>query len=307
MKFDDQLAAYLYEYKSLKLEGIGTFTLDEKLRVPSQQEKEVYYPIEGLAFSYDPKSETDEKIIFFLVKNLHKIEPLVRSDLEFYLSNIRVLLNIGNPYTIEGIGTLNKNNHGIFEFTPGNFLPAKQDLHPRRENPAHNYPVRSRFSAGRVLVIILVAVAALSALGGIGWAILNFTSKQSISSDNGSPETSLITANTDTTAIKDTATMPISTRPPSSPVAVEKETRNAGDTATYKMIFEVTRSRQRASSRTAQLNSLHSYTRYDSIPVNDSVSYYRLYLPMKVRISDTSHVKDSLRIFFGKRIYIVKP
>ena len=49
MKFDVQLAAYLYEYKSLRLEGIGSFTLDSKVNVPGEQEKEIYYPIEGLA------------------------------------------------------------------------------------------------------------------------------------------------------------------------------------------------------------------------------------------------------------------
>ncbi len=69
MKFDDHLAAYLYENKSLRLEGIGTFTLDEKVSVPHETDKEVYYPIEGLLFKYNPKSDTDENLISFLVKD----------------------------------------------------------------------------------------------------------------------------------------------------------------------------------------------------------------------------------------------
>ena len=126
VKFDNHLAAYLYQFKSLTLEGIGTFALDDKVRVPNEQEKEVYYPIEGLVFTYNPKSITDDNIIFFLVKKLGKIEPLIRSDLEYYLSHIKQFLNIGNPFTIEGIGTLSKSNQGIYEFTPGNFLPVKE-------------------------------------------------------------------------------------------------------------------------------------------------------------------------------------
>ena len=47
MKFDDQLATFLYENKSLRLEGIGTFTLDGKYNVVPQNDNEIYYPIEG--------------------------------------------------------------------------------------------------------------------------------------------------------------------------------------------------------------------------------------------------------------------
>ncbi|MEJ7680887.1 MAG: hypothetical protein WKG06_24150 [Segetibacter sp.] len=61
MKFDDQLAAYLYENKSLTLEGIGTFTLDDNARIPNEQEKGEVYPIDGLAFTYNTKSNTEEK------------------------------------------------------------------------------------------------------------------------------------------------------------------------------------------------------------------------------------------------------
>lgn len=169
MKFDVQLAAYLYENKTLRLEGIGTFTLDSKVSVPHEQEKEIYYPIEGLSFTYNPKSNTDEEVITYLVKKLHKIQPLIRSDLESYLSNIKQFINLGKPYTIEGIGTLSKNNQGTYEFTPGNFLPVKEELNPKRENEDHNYPVRSQSNAGKIFVVILIVIAALAALGGVGW------------------------------------------------------------------------------------------------------------------------------------------
>ena len=88
MKFDDQLAAYLYDNKTLTLEGIGTFTLDSKISVPREQEKEIYYPIDGLSFTYNPKSISDENLIIYMVKKLHKIEPLIRSTLNLiYLTS----------------------------------------------------------------------------------------------------------------------------------------------------------------------------------------------------------------------------
>lgn len=309
MKFDDQLAAYLYEYKSLRLEGIGTFTLDEKVRVPNEQEKEVYYPIDGLAFIYNPKSATEENVIFFLIKKLRKIEPLIRSDLESYLYNIRVLLNIGSPYTIHGIGTLNKNNQGIYEFTPGAFLPAKEELNPKRENADHNYPVRSKSSAGRVMVIILIVISAIAAVSGIAWAIFNFTQKQFVSGESAQQQVPVrpIAQQSDITVLKkDTAAIQAGTSPAPLPSATAKAIVNTGDSVTYKMVFEVTKSKERAHSRTAQLNNLHSFTQYDSIPINDSVAYYSLFLRMKINPADSIHVKDSLQKFFGKKIFMEK-
>lgn len=306
MKFDEQLAAYLYQYKSLRLEGIGTFTLDEKVRIPGEQEKEVYYPIEGLTFTYNPKSTTEENVIVFLAEKLHKIEPLIRSDLESYLSNIKIFLNIGNPYTIEGIGTLQKNNQGIYEFTPGGFFHVKEELNPKSVNAI---PEKSKYSAGRISVIILAAIAAVAALSGIGWAIFNFSIKQSApkTTPESQKEDNIVMLQTDTMHIKKD-TQNINSKPTAvltseTPV---KDAAGRQDSAAYKMIFEVTKSKERAISRTAQLNSLHSYSHYDSIPINDSVAYYRLFLRMKIASRDTSRIKDSLRIFFGKKIFMEK-
>lgn len=308
MKFDDHFAGYLYENKSLRLEGIGTFTLDDKVRVPGEQEKEIYYPIEGLEFHYNPRSSTDENIILFLVKRLGKIEPLIRSDVEYYLSHIKQFLNIGNPYTIEGIGTLNKTNQGTYEFTPGNFLPAKEQLNPQRENAAHNYPLKSKFSAGRVFIILVLAVFALSVLGGIGWGIFNFIKKQPATGKVTQPQQqadtiaqliNTVTPGKDSEIINNTSrqTLP-------APVAGNKADTVKIDSTSYKMIFEITKSKERVQTRTAQLTHTYSNLQYDSIPINDSVAYYRLFLIMKVSPSDTTHVKDSLKTLLGKRIFM---
>lgn len=297
MKFDDQLATFLYETRSLRLEGIGTFTLDAKVSVPNQQEKEIYYPIEGLSFTYNPKADTDEELITFLVKRLHKIQPLVRSDLESYLSNIKQFINLGKPYTIEGVGTLSKNNQGTYEFTPGNFLPVKEELNPRRENEEHNYPVRSQSSAGRVFVVILIVIAALAALGGIGWGVSHLLSGKQASNtlqplDDEEDTISLSAAD--------------NSSPANTVAANTTNTPQSGDSVAYKIIFETTRYRARANTRTAQLHRFNSYTKIDTITVNDSLRY-RLYLPVKIRPADTTRYKDSLSAFFGSRVFIQKP
>ncbi|WP_147201789.1 hypothetical protein [Segetibacter aerophilus] len=304
MKFDDQLAAFLYENKTLRLEGIGTFTLDSKVSVPSELEKEIYYPIEGLSFTYNPKCETDEDVITYLVRKLHKIQPLIRSDLESYLSNIRQFINLGKPYTIEGVGTLSKNNQGTFEFTPGNFLPVKEELNPKRENADHNYPVRSQSNAGRVVAVILIVIAALAALGGIGWGVSNLLSKRQVSNNNeqqqGSidtiPQTGIDTSTPITTAISSSNT------PTASGI---NNATSATDSANYKMIFEITTSKERAHRRTVQLHSYNHNSKYDTTHIGDVVRY-RLFLPVRIRPSDSTRVKDSLSIFLGSRVMIEK-
>jgi hypothetical protein len=305
VKFDDQLAQYLYENKFLKLQGIGTFTLDNKVSIPSGQEKEIYYPIEGLAFTYNPKEVLDETLVTFLVKRLGKIQPLVRSDLDSYLSNIKQFLNLGKPYTIEGVGTLNKNNQGTYEFTPGNFLPAKEELNPKRENADHNYPASSSNRAGKILAVILIILASLAALGGIGWGISTLLSKRSAENTEQQQEPIDSTAqhesgNNTITAPKDTAT---TVRPP---VATAITPTSPTDTVRYKMIFEITPNIARAVKRTQQLVTVyHLHARYDTIGSGAALRY-RMYLPARIRPADTLHYKDSLYRYFGRKIYVDK-
>lgn len=317
MKFDDQLAAYLHENKSLTLEGIGIFTLDDKTKAQNEQEKEVYGSTESVTFTYNQKSNTDEKAVFFLVKQLGKIEPLIKSDLEYYLSNIKQLLNIGQPYTIKGIGTLNKNDQGAYELAPEDFFPAKETLNQKRENVNKNHPARSDFSVRKVFVIILIIIAALAAIGGIGWGISNFIGNRPAISENNQQHKPIDTITQETGTIVqekviqmqnvNTPNMPKDTSTAStSPAATAAINLKPADSVSYKMVFEVTKSKERAHMQTEQFNGIHSHTQYDSIPINDSVAYYRLFLTMKIVSADTTRIKDSLQKFFGKRIFMEK-
>ena len=78
-------------------------------------------------------------------------------------------------------------------------------MNPRRENEEHNYPVRSQSSAGRVFVIILIVIAALAALGGIGWGVLNLLSKRQSLAENEQQQQGYLDTipqdKTDTTAL----------------------------------------------------------------------------------------------------------
>ena len=294
MKFDDLLAQYLYQNKSLQLQGIGTFELDDKVSIPGENEKEIYYPIEGLSFHFNAKDSTPESLVGFLVLKLGKIQPLVRSDLDSYLSNIKQFLNLGKPCTIEGIGTLHKNNLGTYEFTPGNFLPVKEELNPKRENPEHNYPTYDQSQVPRMLLVGLIVLASLAALGGVGWVVYHFMIKPQTT--NESPE--VVIADTLAAGFMNQDTLPLSNS--------NIDSFPASSIATYKMIFEVTPSFERAYTRTNDLNAAHKVpTKYDSVVAGNN-KQYRLYLLMKLAPADTTGKKDSLSRFFDRNIVLEK-
>jgi type II secretory pathway pseudopilin PulG/nucleoid DNA-binding protein len=300
VKFDDLLAQYLYEHKTLQLQGIGTFTLEGKVSIPYEQEKEIYYPIEGLNFKYNSKETTQEHLVMFLVNKLGKIQPLVRSDLESYLSNVKQFINLGKPYTIEGVGTLHLNNQGNYEFTPGNFLPVKEELNPRRENPEHNYPQKTSSNAGKILLVVLVVVASLAALGGIGWGIYSFVANKQEEKAEALP---VVADSTDTeVALTDTTHKTDSSQVVNNP---SPATSTISDTARarYKMIFELTPSKQRAISRTSQLQTLKINAAYDSTG-GGNTRQYRIYVIKRLQAADTIRVRDSIAKFFLRKVTI---
>lgn len=294
MKFDDLLAQYLYENKSLQLQGIGTFQLDRAINLPQEHEKEIYYPIEGLAFTYSPKDLTNEDLIAFLVKKLGKIQPLVRSDLESYLSNIKQFINIGKPYTIEGIGTLQKNNQGIYEFTPGNFLPVKEELSPHKDNPEHQHRQRAlKSESGRNTTIFFIILVVALVIAGAIWGV------SALMKSNNMVET--------TAARGDTTENSSTSRPPDTLATVAAPVVNnlVSDTGLlpYKLIFDITRSSQRIQQRSDRLRRDGVFFKVDTLTQSDS-TVYRMYIPKKLRNTDTTRVKDSLYKFFIKRIIV---
>lgn len=288
MKFDDLLAQYLYENKTLNLQGLGTFTLEGRVSVPSEHDKGIYYPIEGLTFIHNTKVSIDEALVSFLVKKLGKIQPLVRSDLESYLSNVKQFINLGKPYTIEGVGTLHINNQGIYEFTPGNFLPAKEELNSPKEANENAYVQRENSSStGKTFLVILIILASIAALAGMGWGVYILVNNDKPTEAVTPPAVDSLVS--DTIAIDTSALTSLST----------------ADSANYKMIFEITPLKSRAVSRSAQLQTLNIDAKFDSITSGERTQF-RIYVNKWLATADTMRIRDSISRFFLRRVVVEK-
>ncbi len=293
MKFDDLLAQYLYENKTLQLQGIGTLKLDNSVSIPLPQDKQIYYPIEGLHFTFNPKEQTSEELVIFLVKKLGKIIPLVRSDLESYLSNIKQFINIGKPYTIEGVGTLQINNHGTYEFSPGNFLPGKEELSPHRDNPEnlHRQSLRKTETA-RSMSIILTIAAIVLIVAGIIWGIYFLMNRNNATLQE-------ITADTSNTAMAPDTLATVVMKPTNLLPGSDSAYHN------FKLIFDITKSRERIASRSILLTNSNFKFAIDTIQKADTPRY-RMFVPRTLRFTDTTKAKDTLRIFFNRQIVLEK-
>jgi hypothetical protein len=75
--------------------------------------------VEHIHFAQKAITRPDDQLIEFIRKHTGKIKPLAESDLDTFVADGKLMLNIGKPFHIEGIGTLHKNKDAVYEFTPG--------------------------------------------------------------------------------------------------------------------------------------------------------------------------------------------
>lgn len=119
MKISVLVAQYFYQHRVLNLPGIGSFYLSDVVDVQTIADKNSRDLIEHIHFAQKAITRPDEQLIEFIRKHTGKIRPLAESDLETFVADGKLMLNIGKPFHIEGIGTLQKNKDSVYEFTPG--------------------------------------------------------------------------------------------------------------------------------------------------------------------------------------------
>jgi hypothetical protein len=144
LKISVLIAQYFYQNKVLNLPGIGSFYLDEAIDVQSIGNKNDL--LEHIHFAQKTISRPDDPLIEFIRKHTGKIKPLAESDLDTFVADGKLMLNIGKPFHIEGVGTLQKNKGGEYQFTPG--APVVQRLEPLPALPVQEWerenPVKKR-------------------------------------------------------------------------------------------------------------------------------------------------------------------
>lgn len=128
MKIASLLTEFLYQNRYLNIPGIGHFSIDKNLLIPEPDDKEFGLFQQQIQFQNKPVKEADEALIEFIRSKTGKIKPLAIADLQSFLDDCKLFINLGKPIFIEGIGTLSKINTGQLNFTPGASSSQKIDF-----------------------------------------------------------------------------------------------------------------------------------------------------------------------------------
>ncbi len=285
MKIEQLLVQHLYNTKEVTLQGIGTISLSPNVALPSENEKDFAIPADGISFEYNLKATEDNALISFIAQQTGKIKPLATADLDSYVILSKQFLNIGKPLTIEGIGTIQKNQQGDYEFIPGIFITPKIDDIPRqlREKRDESVSFESESKSGNSKRNLMIAVVILLiALIGLGiYYLLFYKSADEIPA--AIPPVQTIdtpqTTTPDSSLLKPTATV---------------------DTNKFEVVI-----RQYATKVAAE-KALTRFTGFGhnlSLFTEDSITY-KLSMPFNRKLSDSLIVKDSLRELFLGQPYI---
>ncbi len=290
-KFDAIIANYLYRHKSMELEQIGSFTLDSSFVLPPEAEKSAFFPLEGIKFTYNRQAQNSPELMDYIVEQTGKIRSLISADFDSYLTEIRSFVNLGKPWVIAGIGTLQKIKDGSYELVPGQLSSERintQYYVPEEENN-EDEKVRKR----KWFVTFLLAIAGLIVLGGLGFGIYTLFIKTSTPSAEVStiePDTSVSVFDSANATRPDTAT-------------IRQDSLPATDTVRYRAIFTVTKWRQKASTTLNYWNRTGVPAFMDSLIMADTLRY-RVFIYKRALPADTNKVKESLAKVFGTRIIL---
>lgn len=299
MKIEQLIVQYLYLTKQVTLQGIGTIKLDPAVTLPAENDKDKNFvmPENAFQFLYNLKATEDEGLVNYIVQHTTKILPLASSDLESYSMLAKQFLNIGKPLVIGGVGTVQKNQQGDYQFIPGVFVTPKIDDFPKqiREKRDESVSFESEGKTDNSRRNLIIGITALMLLlGGLGiyyWLSHN-------QSYEAEPVVQAITAadtlKTDSLS-KDTSRTPVATSNLTDTAAKITAAPLPTDSNGFKMVLKNYNSYEAAQKA---YNRLRSYGHKIEVVKIDS-SLYQIVMPIKAPLADTSRAKDSLRRFFG--------
>jgi hypothetical protein len=293
VKIEQIIVQYLYTNKEVTLQGIGKFRLNPEVVMPSGNDKDFSIPENAIQFEYNLRTTEDEGLIDFIVQHTRKIKPLASSDLDSYIALAKQFLNIGKPFIIEGVGTVQKNMQGEYEFIPGLFVTPKMDEAPKelkeKKEEVVSFESESRNKGNNnttIAVVLLVLVL-------IGFGIYYFIKKKNTQQVVVTEQPAVVPAPITDTIKKDTVAKPVIDSNLLKPVIVPK------DSFSFKVIIKDYPDSNALNKAYTRLTSYgHTLIKYQT----DST--YKLAMPFMNPLSDTLKIKDSLQVLFGGKPYI---
>ncbi len=313
MKITTLLAQYLYTNKRLDLTGIGSFILDPAAIVSSEGNKQRSNIIEGISFINNPLQKESAELIAFVSAQSGKMKALAASDIDSHLLLVQQFLNIGKPFTFEGIGTIVKLKTGGFDFIPGAIASEKMKEFTQTEHPGRNNQEETGKSGGKnyesflttpknttawrkpVIAALLICGVGLAVWGGYIISKKKTPAIMTAVPEDPKPAATILVS--DSNEIKKIQENKADTIPAEKPVEQSQPTITSPDN--YKYILEIAQSK-RAFQRYNQLRTNQWAVKLET---QDSLQY-KLYLLLPALNADTTRILDSLTVMTGRKVYI---
>lgn len=272
------------------------------------------------------------------------MKSLASADLDFFLTTGRQLLNIGKPFSLEGIGTLQKNKEGRLDFAPGDYVVARLDepysaaserKSPSSEKRASRFEEapRQQDSGNTNIRQTLLLVGLVGGLIIIGWGGY-YLYKRNNFVEPGTENRATVLP--DTTASRTDSTGGAGTSGASGSVSqkADTSTQTAGVTApatnpgTAAATPAATTPSAPAAAGTIPIpgvgqslyrfvilqtankdRALRRYNQLLGYQLNIKMdqkdsAFFKLYFPIAATIRDTTHIKDSLADVYASHVVI---
>ena len=291
MKIEQVLVHYLIKNKSLPLQGIGTFKLEASIPDSADTNKPVFIPENAITFDYNPRQTEDEGLVDFIVEHTNKIKPLAASDLDSFLSLARQFLNIGKPFILPNIGTLEKLNSGVLAFKQGLLIAEKMEPNKVRNQDDGEVHEESLFNdyqkerknnnGGKTILILLVLII----IGCLVWGVWHyaFTKKE---------PTETLNSTEGIIPVKDSAFKADST----TIAGAKLKPQEVSDTVSFKIVIREYHTQNAAEKR---LEKLKAFQRNVVLYTDDSITY-KIAESFNLPLSDTTRILDSLKRYYAK-------
>lgn len=291
VKIEQVLVHYLIKNKKLPLQGIGTFQLDASIPDSIDTGKPVFIPENAITFNYNPREVEDEGLTDFIVEHTNKIKSLASSDLDSLLSLGRQFLNIGKPFVLPNIGTLEKLNSGVLAFKQGQLIAEKMEPNKVRNEEDGEVHEESLFNdyqkerksnnSGKVILMLMVLIV----IGFIVWGIWHyaFTKKEpaeALNSTEGIVPVKDSSIKADTTAIT-----------PAKPME-----EKVSDTVAFKIVISEYHTQIAAENRLQKLKKYHQ----NVVLYTDDSVIYKIAEPFNLPLFDTTRIVDSVKRYYSK-------
>lgn len=295
VKIPSLLAQYFYSNQRLELPGIGSFTLDASAISAFQNTKQRSAILEGVSFESNVSLKESPALIAYIAEKTGKMKALAAADLDSYLQLAQQFLNMGKPFSFEGIGILSRTKPGEFEFTPISVSTEKVKEYnttetvasDTKEEPSSRY--ESFLSIPKTNFEWKRPVIGLMLLCGVGltiWGGYVISQKNKKNGVNTAVQQIVQPAASDTLQKTD------SIAPGQAAISPESN---------YKYVLEIAKSK-RAFKRYNQLKDIRWKVQLET---KDSIQY-KLYMLLP-SIADTSRTLDSLMVMTGRKVYIEYP